>query len=226
MLKKLRFWIYRLFVVDCVGCGSLVVHACGLCLKCEYEILDLYLSAETASQQLEKSGLRYQYLFCWIPRTSDVLSNYIYLLKSPLAEPFWHELAKYFLSNKEIIKQKNTIFVPIPSRKRRRHSTYFAQALAEQCGGKVLSLITMGSADEVEQKAKNREQRHRISFNLNEEFTEQLRLDQTLVIVDDVITTGASFEAAYNVLKTLEVCPKNIELWAAFHRKTVSIDFE
>ena len=226
MWKKWQFWLYRLFIVDCVGCGSLVVHERGLCLKCEYEILDLYLSTDIQSQFIEKSGLRYRNLFNWIPGASDVLSKYIYLLKSPLAEPLWHELARYFLSQKEIINQQNTIFIPIPSRKKRKHSTYFAEALAEQCGGTVLSVLSVQSADQVEQKAKNREQRHRISFSLNEEFTEQLRLAQTIIIVDDVITTGASFEAAYNVLKTAKVCHKNIELWAAFRREAMSIEFE
>lgn len=226
MWKCLRFWFYRLFIVDCIGCGSLVVHERGLCLSCEYHILDFYLSVENESVKLEKSGLQFRYLFRWVPGASDVLSKYVYLLKSALAEPLWHELARYFLSQKQIPRQESTVFIPIPSRKKRMHSTYFAQALAEQSGGSVLFLLEINSTGDGEQKVKTKEQRHRISFSLNEEITDQLRLDQTVVIVDDVITTGASFEAAYNVLKTAKVCPKNIELWAAFHREPMSIEFE
>ncbi|MES2802346.1 MAG: phosphoribosyltransferase family protein [Bdellovibrionota bacterium] len=176
--------------------------------------------------ELEKSELRFRYLFRWIPGASDVLSRYVYLLKSPLAEPLWHELARYFISLKEISINQKRIFIPIPSRKNRKHSLYFAEALAEQCGGVVLPLLSINAFDVIEQKAKNKEQRHKISFSVNEEFTEQLRLGQTLVIVDDVITTGASYEAAYNVLKSRVVCPKNIELWTAFHRESMSIGFE
>ncbi|AZZ38173.1 hypothetical protein CIK05_15650 [Bdellovibrio sp. qaytius] len=226
MWKNLRFWLYRLWVVDCVGCGSLVVHPRGLCLSCEYGILDQYLSSAEQAEELEKSGLRFRYLFRWVPGASDVLSKYVYLLKSPVAEPLWHELARYFVSLKGISRDQKIVFVPIPSRKKRKHSLYFAQALAEQCEGVVLELLSIDDSDELEQKVKNKEQRSKVSFTLNEEITEQMRLDHSLVVVDDVITTGASFEAAYNVLKWMRVCPKNIELWAAFRRETMSIDFE
>jgi len=226
MWNNLRFWLYRLWIIDCAGCGSLVVHARGLCLKCEYHILDQYLTSADHAEELEKSGLRFRYLFKWIPGASDTLSKYVYLLKSPVAEPLWHEIARYFISLKGIPKDEKIVFIPIPSRKNRKHSLYFAQALAEQCGGSVLPLLKIDTTDVTEQKAKTKEQRRQISFTLNEEFTEQIRSDQTIVIVDDVITTGASFEAAYNVLKIVKVCPKNIELWAAFRRETMTIEFE
>ncbi len=226
MWKNLRFWFYRLWIIDCVGCGSLVVHARGLCLKCEYHILDQYLASVDQAKELEKSGLRFRYLFKWIPGASDILSKYVYLLKSPIAEPLWCEIARYFISLKGISIDRKIIFIPIPSRKSRKHSLYFAQALAEQCGGSVLPLLRIDTADVTEQKTKTKEQRRKISFNLNEEFTEQMRSDQMIVVVDDVMTTGASFEAAYNVLKTLKVCPKNIELWTAFRRETMTIEFE
>ncbi len=94
----------------------------------------------------------------------------------------------------------------------------------------MLQLLKIDALDRAEQKVKSREQRHKIRFSLNEEFTEQLcnlgDSGLTLIIVDDVITTGASFEAAYNVLKTSKLCPKNIELWAAFRRESMSIELE
>ncbi len=226
MWKNIRYWFYRLWIVDCVGCGSLVVHHRGLCLACEYHILDHYLAAADQAEELEKSGLRFRYLYRWIPGASDVLSKYVYLLKSPMAEPIWFEIARYFVSLKHIPSDQKFIFVPIPSRKNRKHSLHFAHGLAEKCGGSVLPLLKIDAADLTEQKSKNKEQRHKISFTLNEEFTEQMRSDQTLIVVDDVMTTGASYEAAYNVLKSLRVCPKNIELWTAFRRESMTIEFE
>lgn len=226
MWKNFRFWFYRLWIIDCVGCGSLVVHARGLCLKCEYKILDRYLASADQIEELEKSDLRFRFLYHWIPGASDVLSKYVYLLKSPMAEPLWHEIARYFISFKELSSQNSIIFIPIPSRKNRKHSLYFAQALAAQFNGSVVPLLKIDTTDVTEQKAKNKEQRRGISFILNEEFTEQVRSDQPIVIVDDVITTGASYEAAYNVLKSLRVCPKNIELWTAFRRESMTIELE
>lgn len=228
MLKKIRFWFYRLWIVDCVGCGSLVVHPRGLCLVCEYKILELYLNPVHQPEKLEKSELHFRYLLRWVPGASDILSRYVYLLKSSWAEPLWHEIARYFISQKSV--SKKTIFVPIPSQKKRCHSQYFAQALAEQSGGTVMTLLKIDDSDEIEQKAKSREQRHKIRFSLNEEFTEQINQMQglylSLIIVDDVITTGASFEAAYNVLKTAKLCPKDIELWTAFRREPLGVDLE
>ncbi len=224
MWKALRFWFYRLFIVDCVGCGSLVVHGRGLCLSCEYHILDHYLSSQVETSKVPESELPFRFLFHWIPGESRLLSSYVYLLKSPLAEPLWHELSRYFVPPEHI---KNTaIFVPIPSRKKRKHSLYLAQGLVEQFGGEVIEALQTSALDSLEQKQKSKKERRKISFTLNEEFTERLRLAPTIVLVDDVITTGASYEAAYNVLKNHQVCPENIELWAAFHREVVRVNFE
>lgn len=224
MWKALRFWFYRLWIIDCVGCGSLVVHSRGLCLSCEYHILDHFLSSQSEATQLPESGLRFRFLFRWMPGVSNLLSRYVYLLKSPLAEPLWYELSRYFSSDHHDLN--NAIFIPIPSRKNRRHSLHFARGLAEQFGGEVLPVLRFSILDLAEQKRKSKEERRKIQFSLNEEFTERLRLAPTIVLVDDVITTGASYEAAYNVLKNHGVCPENIELWTAFYRETVKCDFE
>lgn len=224
MWQFLRFWFYRLFIVDCVGCGSLVVHARGLCLKCEYHILDHYLSSQVEAAIIPESGLRFRFLFHWIPGESSLLSSYVYLLKSPLAESLWHELSRYFVPPEHL--KNNVIFIPIPSRKKRKHSLYLAQGLAEKLGGEVIEALQTSALDSLEQKQKSKTERRKITFTLNEEFTERLRLAPTIVLVDDVITTGASYEAAYNVLKNHQVCPENIELWTAFYREAIRVNFE
>lgn len=223
MLQKLRFYFYRLFIVDCVGCGSLVVHPRGLCLQCEYEVIDNY-SVSPSDVSVTGSGLCFRFLFRWMPGKSKTLSRYVHLLKSPLAEPIWWELARYF--SHCISDHREIVFVPIPSRKNRRHSLFFAQALAQIFAGKVVPALNISADDTLEQKRKNKEQRRLIRFTLNEEFTEPLRLARTIVLVDDVITTGSSYEGAYNVLKMYGVCPKNIELWTAFYRENLSAELE
>lgn len=224
MWQTLRFWFYRLWIVDCIGCGSLIIHSRGLCLSCEYHILDHYLSTQAAVTQLPESGLRFRFLFHWAPGASQLLSRYVYLLKSPLAEPFWYELSRYFkISNQSL---KKTVFIPIPSRKNRKHSLYFASGLAERFNGDVIPALRFSNINLTEQKQKSKAERRKIQFSLNEEFTERLRLASQIVLVDDVITTGASYEAAYNVLQSQRVCPENIELWAAFHRETAMIEFK
>jgi predicted amidophosphoribosyltransferase len=224
MLKKFRYWFYRLWIIDCVGCGSLVVHSRGLCLPCENVILKNYLSVQPDITKLSPAGLPFRFLYHWIPVSSDVLSRYVHLLKSPLAEPLWHELSRYYVTPKET--QSQLLFVPIPSRKNRKHSLFFAQGLADKFGGNVLEALQISSPDTREQKQKSRAERQKIRFSVNEEFTDLLYQASTIVLVDDVITTGASYEAAYNVLKNRGVWPENIELWAAFYRESVKVDFE
>lgn len=224
MWKVLRFWFYRLWIVDCIGCGSLIVHQRGLCLNCENHILDNYLCTQSEVTKISESELRFRFIFHWIPGSSNLLSSYVYLLKSPLAEPLWYELSRFLVSRFSI--KEDVVFIPIPSRKQRKHSLYFASGLAQYFGGVVMPVLKIATPDSSEQKRKSKEERRKIRFTLNEEFTERLRLIRMIVLVDDVITTGASYEAAYNVLKNNGVCPENIELWTAFYRETAQVDFE
>lgn len=224
MFKEFRFWFYRLWIIDCVGCGSLVVHDRGLCLLCENIILRNYFSVQSDTTQLSSAGLPFRFLYHWIPASSDVLSCYIHLLKSPLSEPLWNELSRYYVTAQKT--EQRLLFIPIPSRKNRKHSLFFAQGLADKFGGQVLQALRICSQDIREQKQKSRAERQKIRFRVGEEFTELLYNAPRIVLVDDVITTGASYEAAYNVLKNHGVWPGNIELWAAFYRERLKVDFE
>lgn len=221
---KLRFWFYRVLIVDCFGCGSLVVHRYGICKNCEHTILKNNLRKETSPKLLSKFGIPYRFLFHWVPGEDEVLSKYVYLLKSIIAEPIWREISGFFLINEKF--NQETVLVPIPSRKGRRHSKYFAQGLVHHYGGSILPALNVINTNDKEQKQKSKEERFKIQFSLNEEFTEQLRLATKVILVDDVITTGASYKAAYTVLKNHGVWPENIELWTAFYRESVHIDFE
>ena len=132
--------------------------------------------------------------------------------------------SRYFIFPSGI--KNDIVFIPIPSRKKRKHSLYLARGLAEQFNGEVVEVLQISALDSVEQKQKSKVERRKINFTLNEEFTERLRLAPIIVLVDDVITTGASYEAAYNVLKNHQVCLENIELWTAFYREAIKVDFE
>jgi predicted amidophosphoribosyltransferase len=221
MLEFISDFLYRLFIVDCVGCGSLVVHRKGLCLSCEYHILDRYLAHSEKVHDLNNSQLTFRYLFRWIPNASDILSAYVHLLKSPLAKPCWDEIAKLFIAHHEI-SQTNVIFVPIPSSRERKHSLYFATALAQKLDGTVIQALSVAQKNNanIEQKRKSKTERQRVSFEINEEFTDVLRGTAKIVLVDDVITTGASYQAAYNALNVLS---ENIELWAGFRRESTLV---
>lgn len=221
MLEKLFEIFCRLMFVDCAGCGSLVVHAKGLCLSCEYHIVDRYLISSNEVQYLQDKKFKFRYLFRWVPGESNILSNYVHVLKSPLAKPFWKELAKLFIDFHSL-KNPDIVFVPIPSSGGRKHSVYFADALAKRLQGKMILALDVVASD-VEQKQRSKSERQKVKFAFNEEFTEILQSAQTIVLVDDVITTGSSFQAAYNALKVGRVLPENIELWTAFHRESTLV---
>lgn len=219
MMKKLKQLLYQLLVIDCTGCGALIVREKGLCLQCESEISRKFKTKSGLPIQIpNRPHLYHRSLFVWYPGMSDVLSNYIYFLKSPVAEFYWQKLAGDFILHHQITTASDLVIVPIPSSRNRKHSMYFALALAKNLQGKVYPAL-VAPVDSREQKEKRKAQRTEISFMFNEEFTEAIRQARTLVLVDDVITTGASYEAAYNVLKNMDVLPENIELWTAFHRQ-------
>lgn len=209
---------YRLCIIDCVGCGSLVVHKKGLCFACEEEIFSRFLIEPNQVFTLAKSKLKHRYLFKWNPDESDVLSGYVHRLKSPLAKVIWKELARIFIYQNQIVPN-DRIYIPIPSSKNRKHSLYFAAALAQKTNGHLLSALKLKKQPNArEQKTKNIAERQGVAFELCEEFTEQIAQAKMVVLVDDVITTGSSYKAAYNVLNNIGVLSENIELWTAFHR--------
>jgi predicted amidophosphoribosyltransferase len=86
--------------------------------------------------------------------------------------------------------------------------------------GEVIHALTVAKATEqqTEQKFKNLDKRQEVSFCLNEEFTTKLSRASQIIIVDDVITSGATYKFIYNLLTQALGAHHQIELWAGFTR--------
>ena len=138
-------------------------------------------------------------LFHW--REQLRVQQLIYSLKhkAPGAffDPFVELLAdKYHLHFGE---SKNTVVVPSPSRNGERdHAVHLAQKLSQALNGQFVDALVREDKRE-SQKRKNRQGRLRLKMRKRK--NESLPESSRIVFVDDLVTTGATVQAAFQALK-------------------------
>ncbi|MFN3453986.1 MAG: ComF family protein [Pseudobdellovibrio sp.] len=245
---NVRKFLSILFNINCLHCGSLVPLATSHCKLCQDNLDHFYkeepnlktisfqnqLDDEHYNFSYKKLSYSYRYLYVWPDAGADMVSNWIYFLKSSLSAQAWLGIANVFIehlffllkiqsSMHTQICDKKIVFIPVPSSTNRNHSVYLARGLAQQLPQGSYSELLMKDhvfPEEISsaQKFKNRRDRLQKAFKINEQFTHHLNKKDMVVIVDDVMTSGASFLAAYNALYPLIDEGVKIECWAAFYR--------
>ena len=120
----------------------------------------------------------------------------------------WRELSALLLNTFGPLGK--SVFVPIPS-SGRNHALGLARALGGWTGYPVSAALGVHSSRQ--QKRLGREARQDIRFE--REIWDFCTEYTNVVIVDDVVTTGATARAAYHTLGR----PKNCEVWCLLDRR-------
>ncbi len=170
-------------------------------------------------------------LFQWVPKTSDSLSLAIHLLKRSESKLAWKYLGKLFVdflksNDRTKINSSNAVLVPVPSRSLSSvHTKYFSSELANNLGIKKVELIChQKTSQELNsalrpQKELSRRQRIDREFDLCVDFTRAGEVEnlQNIVLIDDVVTTGATLQACTRQIRALKP-NANVCAWVMFKR--------
>lgn len=214
MLKDL---LHLFYPPICYGCGQVLVnHEHFICSNCELElpVTDFHSRPDNAvMQQL------------WGKAKVESAQAYLYFQKSGITQSLMHHL-KYrgvkplgtFLGERYApslnIKPDYVIPVPLHKKKLRKRgynqSELFAKGLADKLGA---GLMTDNLYRNVFTETQTNKGRYERWENVKDVFAlkqPELLQNKTVLLVDDVITTGATLIACAEVLNQVEGCKVHV----------------
>ena len=108
------------------------------------------------------------------------------------------------------------ILIPAPGVRGREHAHELAQAFSQILGAPVQQALEM-KGPEVKQRRLNIQERSLREFVCREEFTSVASPARRLILIDDVVTSGATAEAAREALGLAQ-----IEVWCLAYRSRLA----
>lgn len=143
-------------------------------------------------------------LFIWAKQGDPLIEHVVRTLKAAHYIDAYHQIARELCYRRGELK--NICFVPIPPSVEgtKDHAFFLAWALSRYTGMPMHTLLRWKFKG-ASQKQKTREERMSVKMGLMGSIPKDVKI----ILVDDIVTTGATANAAYEVLKVYA----QIELW-------------
>ena len=173
------------------------------CMKCGKELVSEEEEYCFDCANSKKSFVRGYPLFNYISPVKESISRMKYEARQEYAEFYGKEMARAY--GNELLKLKDAVLIPIPISKSRMKKRGYNQAellavsLGRELGLPVNSGILIRSIDTLPQKKLGSEERIK---NLLKAFSvkKDSQVPETVILVDDIYTTGSTIEACTRVL--------------------------
>ena len=162
-------------------------------------------------------------LFNWVPGDGFQIAQVVKSLKDFRQEKAWEWVAHEWLlgtswPGRRPAVTQNLILIPLPSATNRMHAAYFARGLSKKLGLPVHDVLIFDKEDTIsEQKKLRRRQRLGRRLRCREDITLSELKASRIILIDDVITTGGTAEAARQALGL-----KSVEVWCLADRRQLA----
>lgn len=193
-----RILLDILFPIECLGCRKEGEWLCDECLK------------KIKPDKHSLCGTSLDRIFTFYSYDNELLKQTIHLLKYKFIEDLVEPLGKLFIAEIDKVNKqfgKEVVLIPVPLHKKRFLERGFNQAallsckLAESFGWPVENKVmerTRFTVPQVELEEKARYENIRGAFAVKD----CLKINnKKIVLIDDVLTTGATMEECAKVLK-------------------------
>lgn len=193
--------------IACVACGTVGTYVCSYCVENLHQkkrIQNLFVQMRDmpvlSLQSIHTVLIReiiHLYKYDCVIQASDTIAQIVQKLYSELLPEERHAFTE------------NVIFVPIPLHTSRlkwrgyNQSRTIAEALSAVSGSPVVRLLNRSLKTQT-QVGKSQQERHKNlsnAFTLNFDAARNLKGSRTLVLVDDVVTTGSTLIEAATILQ-------------------------
>lgn len=196
----------------CVSCGvGLFKHEIYLCNRCRHSLPRAMFHTDIENSMIRRAvygripvfGSAAYYLFSKKTGVQKILHHIKYKQGKELAQKIG-EWMGYELKKTDWIKDGDG-FVPIPLHPKKQlergynQSEEYCRGLENVMGMPVLNILNKGiyTTTQTHKRRYERWENVKDNFSIEKDISNY----QHIILVDDVMTTGATFEAAYNALK-------------------------